>query len=158
MGFILVLFIDSMNRMNKITQEIYGAREHGSDHTQSGVPPPPPAQHGLVGGESRSEIQSRRFYAQRNSYLCGFTLFLTYVLNRTYSLVFELLAIKEQIQLKNKDAGLEKLDAGSDNEYASLKAELKESEEKIAALKKQGGSLSKDYDSLDASSTTKRRA
>lgn len=31
-------------------------------------------------------------------YLCGFTLFLSLILNRTYSMVFELLEVKEEIQ------------------------------------------------------------
>jgi hypothetical protein len=33
------------------------------------------------------EVQARKFYSQRNMYLCGFTLFLSLILNRTYMMV-----------------------------------------------------------------------
>ena len=38
-------------------------------------------------GHERMEVQARKFYSQRNMYLCGFTLFLSLILNRTYLMV-----------------------------------------------------------------------
>ena len=38
-------------------------------------------------GHERMEVQARKFYSQRNMYLCGFTLFLSLILNRTYMMV-----------------------------------------------------------------------
>ena len=37
------------------------------------------------------EVQARKFYSQRNMYLCGFTLFLSLILNRTYTMILDVL-------------------------------------------------------------------
>ena len=47
---------------------------------------PLPSRATVVGSE-RMEVQARKFYSQRNMYLCGFTLFLSLILNRTYMMV-----------------------------------------------------------------------
>ncbi|ODV84317.1 hypothetical protein CANARDRAFT_29198 [[Candida] arabinofermentans NRRL YB-2248] len=133
-GFILVLFIDSLNRMNKVNSELV-------EYTEGKIP-------GLSSGESRSEIQSRRFYAQRNTYLCGFTLFLTAVLNRTYSLVFELLAVKEQIKASVNDGKLNDLDTVDEKDVIALKNKIEEQDELIATLKGQAEGLSTDYEKI----------
>ncbi|ODV94695.1 hypothetical protein PACTADRAFT_59135, partial [Pachysolen tannophilus NRRL Y-2460] len=83
LGFILVLFIDSVNRVFRVTAEL-GPSSKGGGITSGIIP-------SAIAPDSRAEIQARKFYAQRNMYLCGFTLFLTLILNRTYALVAELL-------------------------------------------------------------------
>ena len=42
-------------------------------------------------GHERMEVQARKFYSQRNMYLCGFTLFLSLILNRTYIMILDVL-------------------------------------------------------------------
>lgn len=55
-------------------------------------------------------------------YLCGFTLFLSLVLTRTFSMVFELLEVKEKIVKLEKDGNV---------------ADSTELKDKIAALEKE---------------------
>jgi hypothetical protein len=70
--FILILFIDSVNRVYRVQVELAQAKEGG----RSGVA-------GI--GTDRMEVQARKFYSQRNMYLCGFTLFLSLILNQPTS-------------------------------------------------------------------------
>lgn len=86
-GFIAIMFADSVSRVNKVTNEL--TLRDGVDLQKGAV--------------LRSEIQSRRFYAQRNMYLTGFCLFLSLVVYRTYALVFELLEMKEKIRVLEKE-------------------------------------------------------
>lgn len=117
--FILILFIDSVNRVNSINEELFHFNAASGD---------------------RLEIQARKFYAQRNMYLTGFTLFLTLIVSRTYKLVFELLNLKEQVR-----ANAEKPDT---DEIKSLKDEIRSKKDDLEILKKQAESLRKDYDEL----------
>lgn len=84
----------------------------------------------------RSEVQARRFYSQRNMYLCGFTLFLTLILLRTYSLVTELLATKDKVDVLSGSMS----ENGTDDSKAimKLKSELAEKEQELLALKETG--------------------
>lgn len=121
--FILILFVDSVNRVYRVQQELINA----SESTVSGAM------------TDRSEIQARRFYAQRNMYLCGFTLFLSLILNRVYLLVLENVQLKQQ--------GLDKKGStvGDSDEIARLQKIIKQKDMDIAALKKQSDGLSKEY-------------
>lgn len=85
-GFIAIMFVDSINRVRKVSSEL--TLRDGIDQA--------------TGSVSRAEIQSRRFYAQRNMYLTGFCLFLSFVVYRTYTIVFELLEVKEKIRVLEK--------------------------------------------------------
>lgn len=129
-GFVLVLFIDSVNRVYSVTAEL-----------QASLPNPHAPLAGVV--NDRSEVQARRFYAQRNMYLCGFTLFLTLILTRTYSLVAELISTKDKLDDYNKNSELKGTDG--DNEVSRLKAELAQKNDDLELLKDQAASLSKDY-------------
>ena len=113
-------------------------------------------------GTDRSEIQARKFYSQRNMYLCGFTLFLSLILNRTYILTLDVLHLEEKVKVLDgskkaggKDsAGLEQ--AGNlkkelqakDDEIESLKNELNKKEINFETLKKQSSGLAAEYDKL----------
>lgn len=138
LGFILVLFIDSVNRVYTVTAELNSATDN-------------PIQ-GYV--SDRTEVQARRFYAQRNMYLCGFTLFLTLILTRTYSLVAELIVTKDKLDGLKADNDSKKTEEPS-AEVAKLQARLKSKEEELELLKDQASNLSKDYD--DVSSQVKSR-
>lgn len=130
LGFVLVLFIDSVNRVYAVTSEL---------HSATGV---------VTGGDAavvndRSEIQARRFYAQRNMYLCGFTLFLTIILTRTYNLVAELIATKDKVDdLKTTPT------AKDSDEVAKLKKVLAQKDEDLEILKAQAKNLSTEYESV----------
>ncbi|EER34529.1 conserved hypothetical protein [Candida tropicalis MYA-3404] len=130
LGFVLVLFIDSVNRVYAVTSEL---------HASTGVSPGG----GPAVVNDRSEIQARRFYAQRNMYLCGFTLFLTFILTRTYSLVAELIATKDKVDdLKSAPAPKDS------NEVAKLKKVLAQKDEDLEILKGQAATLSTEYEGV----------
>lgn len=117
------MFIDSVNRTFKVDSELN---------------PLNPIVDSIANGSiSRSEIQSRRFYSQRNMYLCGFTLFLSLVLYRTYSMVFELLNVKEKI------AKLEKEGTVADNTELKKKITTLEKEKEI--LLEKAKALNEEY-------------
>lgn len=138
-GFVLVLFIDSVNRVYAVTAELHST----GPNTNSAV-------NALI--NDRADIQARRFYSQRNMYLCGFTLFLTLILTRTYSLVAELTVTKDKLDdlKKNQELNPESESA----EIIGLKKDLAEKDTALETLKAQATSLSKDYAST--STTTKR--
>ncbi|KAL7319784.1 Endoplasmic reticulum transmembrane protein 3 [Mucor circinelloides] len=79
-GFIFVLFIDTISRLSRIESEVEGEKSHHHDYSYE------------------TSIKAKRFYAQRNLYLTGFTLFLSLILERTSALVLELL--QREVELK----------------------------------------------------------
>lgn len=132
--FIGIMFADSINRTVKITNELYNIT--------------PGMENVINGGVSRAEIQSRRFYSQRNMYLCGFTLFLSLIVNRTYNMVFELLEVKEKVKKLESESVSKVSDA------ADVSAEKKDLLEKIKSLQeekenilKKSKALSEEYKS-----------
>lgn len=138
--FILILFIDSVNRVYRVQLEL------AETSKQQGA---------AVMGHERMEVQARKFYSQRNMYLCGFTLFLSLILNRTYTMILDVLRLEEKVKAyegsdkatKGKDS--QKLaDAGSPGEIGKLRKELKDRERDIVALKSQAEGLSREYNTL----------
>jgi B-cell receptor-associated protein 31 len=123
-------------------------------------------------GHERTEVQARKFYSQRNMYLCGFTLFLSLILNRTYMMVSNIFKpgvvrlalmtcqILETLRLETKlkqyqgDAkasgkNADKLDqAGGANEIGNLKRLLKNKDQDLETLKKQSEGLTREYREL----------
>ncbi len=109
---------------------------------------------GVIGGSERMEVQARKFYSQRNMYLCGFTLFLSLILNRTYVMILDTLRLEEKVKRlegdpKAKGRESERLaNAGSAGEIGQLKNQLAQKDRDIDALKKQSEGLSREYGSL----------
>lgn len=108
------------------------------------------------------EVQARKFYSQRNMYLCGFTLFLSLILNRTYTMILEVLRLEDRVKLLegNKKAGgkdsARVAEAGSVGEIGRLKEELEAKDRDIETLKKQCEGLTSEYHKLgDQVSDTK---
>lgn len=107
-----------------------------------------------MGGGERMEMQARKFYAQRNMYLCGFTLFLSLILNRTYMMILDVLRLEEKVKAyegdpkaKGKDAA--KLEnAGGAGEIAGLRKELEQKERDLQTLRKQSEGLHREYNNL----------
>jgi hypothetical protein len=140
--FILILFIDSVNRVYRVQVELAAASESSN---QGGA---------AVLGHERLEVQARKFYSQRNMYLCGFTLFLSLILNRTYSMILDVLRLEEKVKryegdLKASGKESEKLgNAGNAGEIGRLKKELAEKDRDLQTLKKQSEGLSREYSDL----------
>ena len=103
------------------------------------------------------EVQARKFYSQRNMYLCGFTLFLSLILNRTYVLILDILRLEEKVRQHETSAkalGKGSDDLGSIGQIAGLKKQLAEKERDLETMKKQSEGLSKEYNTLGDRYTT----
>ena len=104
-------------------------------------------------GHERLEVQARKFYSQRNMYLCGFTLFLSLILNRTYVMILEVMRLEDKLRTyegtKQNTKESEKLAAaGNAGEISTLKEELRHKDRDLETLKKQSAQLHKAYDEL----------
>ena len=143
--FIGIMFVDSVNRTLKVDRELAGLGPTG-DYAGIGAGVGGVA---VGGGVSRAEIQSRRFYSQRNMYLCGFTLFLSLILNRTSSMVFDLLEIKEKWRKLEASgatlSGTEKSTASVEEENAKLKLKIEALKTEKESLLKKSTALSDEY-------------
>ncbi|KAK3985394.1 endoplasmic reticulum transmembrane protein 3 [Cladorrhinum sp. PSN332] len=139
--FILILFIDSVNRVYRVQVELAAAAENAGSNGPA------------IMGHERLEVQARKFYSQRNMYLCGFTLFLSLILNRTYIMILEVLRLEERVKMyegteKNTKEAQKLAQAGEPGEIARLRREVKLREQDIETLKKQALGLHKEYDAL----------
>lgn len=111
------------------------------------------------------EVQARKFYSQRNMYLCGFTLFLSLILNRTYTMILDVLRLEDELsQLKGKSGGKESeklANAGSTGEIAQLRKDLARKDKELQAMKSQSEGLSNEYnklgDSMSAQDSTPKK-
>ncbi|KAI1837159.1 hypothetical protein DTO006G1_5943 [Penicillium roqueforti] len=140
--FILILFIDSVNRVYRVQQELSAFAKDG------------PGMGAAHLGTDRMEVQARKFYSQRNMYLCGFTLFLSLILNRTYTMILETLRLEDRVRLieGDKKAGGKDsariAEAGSVGEIGRLKEIIATKDRDIETLKKQCEGLTREYHSL----------
>lgn len=114
-----------------------------------------------LGGTERMEVQARKFYSQRNMYLCGFTLFLSLILNRQYSLVLEVLRLEEQNRQLKGDKSVEGKDserlanAGGAGEIGRLRRdlddrdkELQKKDRDLETVTKQAQNLTAEYNRM----------
>ncbi|KAJ7270691.1 endoplasmic reticulum protein [Mycena haematopus] len=141
--FVAILFADALQRMFRVTAEAELAKQNGASHAG--------------GAQVENSIAARKFYSQRNTYLTGFTLFLSLVLTRTFSLILDLIHIQEEYaKLKgNSPSGTKptgaKPSADSSKEVAELKAKVAELEKKerdFETLKKQAAQQAAEFDRL----------
>ncbi|KAG0326921.1 hypothetical protein BG004_002878, partial [Podila humilis] len=128
--FVFIFFVDSLTSVLKV-EEI---REEAGHHHH--------ADHGI---SVQHSMAAKRFYAQRNMYLTGFTLFLSLILNRTFFMILDLLKSEEKMEIIKKQA------AQQSKEYnrlleseTTLKAEIKDLTEIVASH----ASAKKDLDNL----------
>lgn len=98
------------------------------------------------------EVQARKFYSQRNMYLCGFTLFLSLILNRTYIMILDTLRLEEELKTYKGEGGKKGSsglgEAGEAGEIGRLKKELAKRDRDIETIKKQSQGLSDEYNRL----------
>ncbi|KAI0076893.1 B-cell receptor-associated 31-like protein [Panus rudis PR-1116 ss-1] len=138
--FVAILFVDALQRMWRVTAEADLARSSGSG-----------------GHDVRAETNfaARKFYAQRNTYLTGFCLFLSLVLTRTFYIILDLIHTQEEYaKLKQDTAKSSSKQIASEEqskEIADLKKKLAEAEAKTRdydILKKQVAQNQSEYDRL----------
>ena len=104
-------------------------------------------------GHDRLEVQARKFYSQRNMYLCGFTLFLSLILNRTYVMILEVMRLEDRVRSyegTNSDTkeSAKLAVAGKPGEIAGLRTELEKKDQDLKTLKKQSEQLHSNYNEL----------
>jgi len=137
--FVGILFVDALQRMFRVTAEAELAKSGG------------------VGQDVRTEtnIAARKFYAQRNTYLTGFCLFLSLVLTRTFYIILDLIHTQDEYaKLKKEVSGQSRKDMASADqtkEVEALKKKLEASEAKardFEILKKQSKQQADEYDRL----------
>ncbi|KAL8939471.1 MAG: hypothetical protein Q9216_003338 [Gyalolechia sp. 2 TL-2023] len=159
--FILILFVDSVNRVYRVQVELSMAKNQGGaayvdiPSTQFDERNLPSWSYSAsVAGSERMEVQARKFYSQRNMYLCGFTLFLSLILNRTYVMILDTLRLEERVKQYEGDPKAqgkqsEKLaQAGGAGEIGKLKNQLAQKDRELEAMKKQSEGLSREYNNL----------
>ncbi|KAI8148496.1 B-cell receptor-associated protein 31-like-domain-containing protein [Fennellomyces sp. T-0311] len=140
-AFIFLLFIDTFNRLQRIAEE--HEQEEGHHHDYS----------------FEASLKAKRFYAQRNLYLTGFTLFLSLILERTIALVIDMLEREEQLKHMKKESAtatedtnkLIEIDASYKKQIDDLKNEisgLKKTSLDFESLKKRASQQSAEYDQL----------
>ncbi|KAJ7456932.1 B-cell receptor-associated protein 31-like-domain-containing protein [Mycena latifolia] len=137
--FVAILFADALQRMFRVTAESELAKQNGTAHTG--------------GAQAENSFAARKFYSQRNTYLTGFTLFLSLVLTRTFYLILDLIHTQEEYaKLKGTTSGAKGGDAASkDKEIADLKAkvaELSKKDRDFETLKKQASQQAAEFDRL----------
>jgi len=126
--FILILFVDSVNRVYRVQSELSEDKHMGGQS---------------VMGHERMEVQARKFYSQRNMYLCGFTLFLSFILDRTYALTLENLQLHTTVkQLRGDNARL--TEGGADDFKEQLAAAKRDNE----VMRKQAEGLTREFNAL----------
>ncbi|KAL7817295.1 B-cell receptor-associated protein 31-like domain-containing protein [Trichoderma gracile] len=140
--FILILFVDSLNRVYRVQLEVMAAHEHAVKGNAAAVM-----------GSERLEVQARKFYSQRNMYLCGFTLFLSLILNRTYVMILEVMRLEDKLRVyegtsQNTKESEKLAVAGKPGELAALKKKLEKKEQDLENLQKQAEQLNKAYSEL----------
>ncbi|KAF9997600.1 hypothetical protein BGZ65_006826 [Modicella reniformis] len=102
--FVFILFVDALGRVVKVEDK------HNDHH-------------------SESNMAAKRFYAQRNMYLTGFTLFLSLILNRTFVMILELITSEEKMEIVKKQA------AQQSKEYARVLESEKNLKEELEQLR-----------------------
>lgn len=115
LAFILLLFADSINKVHNINVHELGQL--------NGLAP---GSSPTVQGTEKIEIMSRKFLQQRNMYLTGITLFLTFIVTKTFDLVDELIQLKSVLRkddLYNKEK-LTHLIKERDIEITNLKEKI----------------------------------
>ncbi|KAH3671035.1 hypothetical protein OGAPHI_000746 [Ogataea philodendri] len=123
-----MMFIDaSRTAMPYIPKEFYT----GGAGSGANLPPVPP----MFAGASWSEVRVRKFYAQRNMYLTGATLFLGLAVCFNIRLLKSL--VKNKMLLIDAGKASDEKTGTTTVEFEELKQELKKKELDVENLKKQ---------------------
>ncbi|KAK7055454.1 B-cell receptor-associated protein 31-like-domain-containing protein [Favolaschia claudopus] len=132
--FVAILFADALQRMFRVTAEAELAKQNGAPHVGN--------------AQAENSFAARKFYSQRNTYLTGFTLFLSLVLTRTFSLILDLIHTQEEYAKLKEGSGAK---GDSSKQVKDLKAKVTELEKKerdFETLKKQAAQQAAEFDRL----------
>lgn len=120
--FVAVLFVDAVQRMVKVMSEGETARDI----------------RGVQDVRTETNYAARKFYSQRNMYLTGFTLFLSLILSRTYSLILDLINTQEELVALKKGSKISGSAADIEKKYQTqienLKKQTKQQQEEYNRL------------------------
>ncbi|ORZ26485.1 B-cell receptor-associated protein 31-like-domain-containing protein [Lobosporangium transversale] len=111
--FVFILFLDSLNRVIKVEEIVSDSDHHHHHHAHTDT-----------------SVAAKRFYAQRNMYLTGFTLFLSLILNRTFFTILDLIKSEEKMEVVKKQA------AQQSKEYERLLESEKKLKKELEDLQK----------------------
>ncbi|CAA7262072.1 unnamed protein product [Cyclocybe aegerita] len=132
--FVTILFADALQRMFRVTAE--------SDLARSG-------KQGVIQDiRTDTNLAAKKFYAQRNTYLTGFCLFLSLVLTRTFYIILDLIHTQEEYAKLKKTAAS---NGSQSEEITQLKKQLEEAkkvERDFAILKQQAKQNNDEYNRL----------
>ncbi|KAF8316413.1 endoplasmic reticulum protein [Clavulina sp. PMI_390] len=133
--FVAILFVDAVQRMLRISAKSEETTGQAQDV------------------RTETNFAARKFYAQRNMYLTGFTLFLSIILTRTFYILLDLVHVQsEYSELKKATTANGKSGAADQAaQITSLKAELsalQAKERDFENLKKQASQQAAEYDRL----------
>lgn len=96
-------------------------------------------------GHERLEVQARKFYSQRNMYLCGFTLFLSLILNRMYHMIIDNMHLEDKVRAFESNKNFKD---NKTTEVAELQKKLAKKQVDLDTLKKQSEQLHSSYNEL----------
>ena len=130
--FIFLMLVDSIKKLQNISlssstyrnNEMFSSNSFKNEYTGS-----------QIEALNKNEFYKEKFFAQRNMYLTGFTLFLCFLILRTIHITNELLdslALKKQYEATKDDINV---NADYLNEH-EIKAKISQYEEKIDNLSK----------------------
>jgi len=136
--FVGILFVDAVQRMWRVTAE--------ADLARTSTP-------GAQDVRAETNFAARKFYSQRNTYLTGFTLFLSLVLTRTFYILLDLVHTQEEYaKLKQQTKAAPKDGApGQAKQVEELKKQLAAAEARARdydVVKKQAAQNAAEYDRL----------
>ncbi|KAJ1949322.1 Endoplasmic reticulum transmembrane protein 3, partial [Linderina pennispora] len=130
--FVFVLFCDAVVRLNKVR------KDRSSHH--------------IIDDHALCQFKVQQFYAQRNTYLTGITMFLGLILVSTYALIGQMLETDNQVDSLRKEATTSKAKSGEVEKLekqlvAALKEveELKSKDRDMETLKKQAQTTHDEY-------------
>jgi hypothetical protein len=90
---------------------------------------------GMHSLQTETNMAARKFYAQRNTYLTGFTLFLSLVLTRTFYIVLDLIhAQEEYAKLKQSVAASSRTNGAAAGATADQQKTITDLQAKVKAL------------------------
>ncbi|KAJ2894384.1 Endoplasmic reticulum transmembrane protein 3 [Coemansia aciculifera] len=115
-GFILILFCDAVMRLRKVDQEKHKAR--------------------LIDEHAICQMRVQQFYAQRNTYLTGITMFLGLILISTHSLISQLVAGEGNASAATTPRLTTSGPGSTKAENERLKGQLADANKELEALKK----------------------
>jgi len=137
--FVAILFVDAVQRMLRLSAK--------SDVSQS--------KEGIQDVRTETNFAARKFYAQRNLYLTGFTLFLSIILTRTFYILLDLVHVQEEYsKLKKSTATSSKSTIANKDQTAQVEdlktklSALQAKERDFDNLKKQAKQQADEYDRL----------